>query len=50
MNRSIIKLLVLSMAFFASCGEPDVPSKKTNIVLIVIDDLGYGDLGRNNFV
>jgi arylsulfatase A len=42
---SSVLLLILLLASVTACSEKEVEANKSNIVLIFLDDLGYGDLG-----
>ena len=44
-SRFLIPFLILIPLAAALAGSPKTPDRKTNILLIVADDLGYADLG-----
>jgi arylsulfatase A len=48
MNRRHFLVSTVAVAALAACASPQqsaMPGRKTNIVLILADDLGFGDLG-----
>ncbi|MQY79535.1 MAG: sulfatase-like hydrolase/transferase [Bacteroidetes bacterium] len=37
--------LLLFVAWFNSCKNPDIQGKKPNFIFLLVDDLGWTDLG-----
>ncbi|MGI9543082.1 MAG: sulfatase family protein [Cyclobacteriaceae bacterium] len=48
--KSSLTILVLSIVFLLSCGnsQTEVENPLPNIIYILADDLGYGDISHNN--
>lgn len=44
--KDYVFLLMLGLIFFISCEEKEEISEKPNVVVILIDDLGYADFSR----
>ena len=46
MNKlTIIKSVVISLIALCSCKSTNVKQEKPNIIVIMVDDMGYSDIG-----
>jgi len=45
MKQSVLSLMVLSLVFASSCSGPHSRESQPNIIFILVDDLGWSDLG-----